>query len=89
MLSNVSHEKDRFVLRKERRISNIIDGNREFKSALRSVKKLPISIERETYFFVVLDHVFDAVHIVLRHVHVHRSNPHRFGSYVLFLCLIR
>jgi hypothetical protein len=62
--TNIPHKKDCFVLRKKGRISNIIDSNREFKSALRLVKKLPISIERETHSLVIFHHIFNAFHIV-------------------------
>ena len=57
-------QKNCFVLRKKGRISNIIDRNREFKSALGLVKKLPISIERETHSLVILHHVFNAFPII-------------------------
>src|SRR5947199_7823995 len=58
----LSHEEDCFILCKEGRISNIINRNREFKSALRLIEELPISIECETHSLIILHHVFDAFH---------------------------
>jgi hypothetical protein len=69
MVLRCPHEQNGFVLRKESRVSSVVDGNREFKSAFRLVKELPISVEAETNSFVILHHVFDGCHIMsLQHL---------------------
>jgi hypothetical protein len=59
MLTDVAHEQKGFVLRQQRGISNIIEGNRKFKSARGLVPERAVEVTNEYNRLVVSHHIFD------------------------------